>query len=96
MKPSEALELYRSEIRQIVASAHACNPRVFGSVLHGDDEEGSDLDILVDTTPQTTLLDIGEIRYRLRSLLGVPVDVLTPIAIHERLRERILSEAQSI
>ena len=41
MKPSEALELHRSAIRSVVEKNDACNPRVFGSVLHGDDTEPS-------------------------------------------------------
>jgi predicted nucleotidyltransferase len=93
MKPSEALGLHREEVRRIVESRHARNPRVFGSVLHGDDTDGSDLDILVDPTPETSIFDIGEIRYQLRTLLGVPVDVLTPRALHARLRDQVLSEA---
>ncbi|MCX7381489.1 MAG: nucleotidyltransferase, partial [Alphaproteobacteria bacterium] len=37
MKPSEALERHRADIRRIVEANRACNPRVFGSVLHGED-----------------------------------------------------------
>ena len=54
------------------------------------------LDILVDPTPETTLLDIGAIRHELHRLLGVPVDVLTPNALPERFRARVLAEARSI
>ena len=32
---------------------------MFGSVLHGRDTEASDLDVLVDPIPGTTLLDLG-------------------------------------
>jgi predicted nucleotidyltransferase len=96
MRPSEALNLHREEIRSIVESRRAKNPRVFGSVLHGDDTEESDLDILIDPTPETSIFDIGEIRYQLRVLLGVSVDVLTPRALHIRLRDRVISEAQPI
>ncbi len=96
MKPSEALRKHRIEIRRIVETGSASNPRVFGSVLHGKDTDGSDLDILVDPTPETTLFDIGAIRYRLRDLLGVPVDVLTPNALHAGMRDYVLSEAQPI
>ncbi len=59
MKPSEALITHRDTIRRIVESHRACNPRVFGSLVHGDDTEHSDLDILIDSTAQTTLFDIG-------------------------------------
>ncbi|HWZ52343.1 MAG TPA: nucleotidyltransferase family protein [Granulicella sp.] len=96
MRPSQALHLHREEIRRIVASRHARNPRVFGSVLHGDDTEESDLDLLVDPTPETSIFDIGEIRYQLRQLLGVSVDVLTPRALHTRLRDQVLSEARPV
>jgi predicted nucleotidyltransferase len=93
MRPSEALQLHREEIRRIVESRCARNPRVFGSVLHGEDIEESDLDILVDPTPETSIFDIGEIRYQLRTLLGVSVDVLTPQALHIRLRDQVIAEA---
>ncbi len=96
MRPSEALRIHRDDVRRIVESRHARNPRVFGSVLRGEDDDGSDLDILVDPTPETSIFDIGEIRYQLRTLLGVPVDVLTPNALHARLRERIVAEARAI
>lgn len=93
MKPSEALNSNREAIRQVVTSHRARNARVFGSVLHGDDTESSDLDILVDPTQDTTLMDIGAIRYELRVLLGVPVDVLTPKALPDSFRNSVLAEA---
>jgi hypothetical protein len=96
MKPSEALALNRAAIRQVVESHHACNARVFGSVLHGGDTDGSDLDILVDPTPETTLFDIGAIRHELGKLLGVPVDVLTPNALPENFRAEVLAEARPV
>lgn len=96
MKPSEALILNRAAIRRVVESYRARNARVFGSVLHGQDTDGSDLDILVDPTPETTLLDIGAIRHELGKLLGVPVDVLTPNALPESFRARVLAEAQPV
>lgn len=93
MRPSEALAINRDAIRRVVESHRARNARIFGSVLHGADTENSDLDILVDPTPETTLFDIGAIRHELLQLLGVPVDVLTPKALPERFREAVLSEA---
>ena len=93
MKPSIALAAHREAIRQVVESHHACNARVFGSVIHGSDTDDSDLDILVDPTPDTTLFDIGAMRHELLLLLGVPVDVLTPKALPEELRATVLAEA---
>jgi predicted nucleotidyltransferase len=96
MKPSEALNAHRAAIRRVVESYHARNARVFGSVLHGEDTDSSDLDILVDTTPETTLFDIGAIRHELANLLGVPVDVLTPNALPDKFRAVVLAEASPV
>ena len=96
MKPSTALHHHRSAIRGVVTAHRANNARVFGSTLHGTDTEGSDLDILVDPTPETTLFDIGAIRHELSALLGVPVDVLTPNALPDTMRHAILAEARAI
>lgn len=96
MKPSEALAAHRNEIREIVLAHRAVNARVFGSVVHGSDTDESDLDILVDTTPDTTLFDLGAIRYKLRNLLGVQVDVLTPGALPDKFRQIVISEARPV
>jgi len=96
MKPSQALEQHREAIRRIVERHRAANARVFGSVLSGEDAEGSDLDLLVDPSPQMTLLDVGAIRCELRELLGLEVDVLTPGALPDSFRERVLREARPV
>ena len=93
MKPSAALHAHRDAIRRIVESHRAGNARVFGSVIHGDDTDESDLDILVDPTPETTLMDIAVIQVELEHLLGVAVDVLTPNALPEKFRGTVLAEA---
>jgi hypothetical protein len=96
MRPSVALETQREAIRRIVASHRARNPRVFGSVARGEDTEDSDLDLLVDPTPDTSLLDIGAIRHELLVLLGIPVDVLTPKALPEKFRASVIAEARPV
>jgi uncharacterized protein len=62
--------MHHNAIRRVVERYRALNPRVFGSVLHGLDREGSDLDLLVDPTPDTTLLDIARIQNDLQKLLA--------------------------
>lgn len=93
MKPSTVLNTHRDAIREIVRSHRADNARVFGSVLHGQDIEGSDLDILIEPQQDMTLMDIGAIRMELRDLLGVPVDVLTPGALPDSFRQQVMSES---
>ena len=96
MKSSDALNKYRIEIRSVVAANRADNPRVFGSVLHGTDEEDSDLDLLIDPTPETTLFDLARIKGTLEALLGVRVDVLTPRALPDHFRSRVQAEAEPV
>lgn len=93
MKPSLALNAHRAAIHRIVTAHRARNPRVFGSVLHGEDTESSDLDLLLDPIEGTTLFDLAHISLELEQLLGVRVDVLTPNALPERFRAEVIAEA---
>jgi uncharacterized protein len=90
MRPTEALSLHRTRIREIALSHRVSGVRVFGSALRGDDVAGSDLDLLVEPTAQTTLLDIG---FELKNLLGLKVDVLTPNGLPASFRAQVLREA---
>ena len=93
MLPSTALQTYRKQIRLVVLAHRASNVRVFGSVIRGEDTNNSDLDLLIDPTPETSLMDIGAIRLELKALLGVNVDVLTPNALPDSFREQVLRES---
>lgn len=96
MKPSVLLEGHRETIRRIVASHRASNARIFGSALAGLDSDGSDLDIIVDPADDMTLFDIGAIRHELGALLGIEVDVVTPHALPQTFRDRVLAEARAV
>lgn len=96
MRPSAALEMKRNEVREATGRFRAANPRVFGSVLHGTDRDGSDIDLLVDALPGATLLDLGDLEEELRSLLGVDVDLLTPGDLPAKFRAAVLAEALPI
>ena len=93
MKPSLRLEENREAIRRAAERNRTANPRVFGSVLRGEDRENSDLDILVDDLPGATFFDICGLQGELRDLLGIRVDVLTPGDLPEKWRDRVLAEA---
>jgi predicted nucleotidyltransferase len=97
MRPSVVLDMKRNAVREAVRPlSYAANPRVFGSVLHGTDRDGSDLDLLVDALPGATLLDLGDLEEELKSLLGVDVDLLTPGDLPPKFRAKVLAEAQPI
>lgn len=72
---------------------------LFGSVLTDDFNPASDIDILIDLTPNHTWgLEYIQMRQELSTLLKRPVDVLTIQTIthsHNPLRQqRILDEAE--
>ncbi|MDR1163813.1 MAG: nucleotidyltransferase family protein [Candidatus Accumulibacter sp.] len=96
MRPSVALDLKRSAVREVVSRFRTANPRVFGSVLHGTDQEGSDIDLLVDALPGATLFDLGGLQEELKLLLGVSVDLLTPGDLPPKFRAKVLAEAQPV
>ncbi|MEI8325180.1 MAG: nucleotidyltransferase family protein [Betaproteobacteria bacterium] len=96
MRPSLALNAHREAIRSIALRHRVTNVRVFGSVVHGDDTEDSDLDLLVEPTSETTMMDIGAIRYELKQLLGIPVDVLTPNGLPAKFRGQVVAEALAV
>ena len=96
MRPSVALEQQRHAVREAVQRFRTVNPRVFGSVLHGTDQEGSDLDLLVDALPGPTLFDLGGLQDELEPLLGVQIDVCTPADLPPKFRAQVLAEAQSL
>ena len=97
MKPSLALQQHSADIRRIVFANDAANPRVFGSVVHGNDTESSDLDILVDPIGgKTTLFSLASIQLEIQELTGLKTDVLTPMALPERFRGQVLVEARPI
>ena len=93
MRPSEACQKHKEVIRLVVARHRTNNPRIFGSVLRGEDNEDSDLDLLVDATERTTLFDIVTIERELREALGIKVDVQTPESLPKRFRDAVLMEA---
>ena len=96
MKPSVALNLHRDAARAAAARFRSANLRVFGSAVAGADEEGSDLDLLVDPLPGATLFDLGALQMELEDILGVPVDLLTPGDLPPKLRAKVLSEARAV
>ncbi|PKM44641.1 MAG: nucleotidyltransferase [Gammaproteobacteria bacterium HGW-Gammaproteobacteria-1] len=96
MRPSVALERHRIAIRQAVTRHRAANARVFGSVLTGQDNDDSDLDLLVDPLPGLTLFDLGGLQIELEEMTGVPVEVLTPGDLPAKFRNQVLAEAQPI
>ena len=96
VRPSTRVQQHRDSIRAIVAEHHAVAPRIFGSVARGDDEPGSDVDLLVEFTDEASLLDEIGLRLALADLLRVEVDVIASDSLRGTMRERVLREAVAV
>jgi len=96
MRPSEVLPQHRETIRRLVLQAGMANPRVFGSVVRGEDREDSDLDILVDPAPHASLLAMEKLQAQLEKVTGVKIDLRTPEEINLRFRGKVLTEAAAL
>ncbi len=96
MKPAEALEAHRTELRELVSRHGLTRPRVYGSALTGDDTDDSDLDLLVDAPEKTTLFTLVRLERAAQELLGVRVSVLTSGFLPEKFRDRVLAMAEPL
>jgi uncharacterized protein len=86
----------REEILRYAAEHGARNVRVFGSMVRGDADAASDVDLLVEMEPGRSLLDLVGLWQDLENLLGTQVDVLSDGGVSPHLRERIFAEAVSL
>jgi predicted nucleotidyltransferase/DNA-binding XRE family transcriptional regulator len=89
----ELLDRRRDDIVAVATRHHARNVRVFGSVARGEAREGSDLDLLVDMEPGTSLLEQVRLRREMSELLGIEVDVVSTGGLLDRDEGTILAEA---
>lgn len=87
------VQSHRQEVIDLAARYRASNVRVFGSALIGAENGHSDIDLLVDPLPETTLLDLGGLQAELQDLLGAPVDLVTPADLPESWRAGVLLSA---
>ena len=70
---------------------------VFGSVARGDQSSDSDVDLLYELHPGARLgWEIADLADELSALWGRPVDLVARVAVHPRLRERVLGEARPV
>ncbi len=89
----EKLKAYRQDILTIAERYHAPNIRVFGSVARGEATENSDIDFLIDVSPEQTLFDLIRLTRSLSELLGCKADVAQSTVLHPRIRREVLREA---
>jgi predicted nucleotidyltransferase len=65
---------------------------IFGSYARGEQNESSDLDILIDFYETINLIELIGIEQELSDLLGVKVDLVTLKSVHPSLKPYIDSD----
>jgi len=96
MKPSEALAIHRPALRRLLNRNGFLNPRVFGSVLTKTDTEDSDLDLLVESLPGTTLFTLVGLEDEAQQMMGVRVSVVTSGFLSPKFRDEVLQQAEPL
>ena len=84
------------QIRQLVGKVGGSQVRVFGSVAVGEDQPGSDVDLLFTMTKPLSLIQLGRLEQQIADLLDSPVDLVPESALRPDLRERVYAEAVSL
>lgn len=86
----------RQEILDLANQSGLSNIRIFGSVARGEENDESDIDLLVSIEPNRRLTDLCRFRLDMKDLFGRECDVVSDRGLHHLLRDKILSEAQPL
>lgn len=90
------IEEIKDIIVQVLRKHGVKKAALFGSIVRGEADEKSDIDLLVEFEGRKSLLDLVGLKLELEELLRRDVDVLTYRSLHPLLRDRILSEQEVI
>jgi predicted nucleotidyltransferase len=93
MNLDQRLKEMKAQILEVAARHGARNVRVFGSVARGEAGPESDVDLLVDPGPGSSLLTQAALERELEALLGWKVNVVSERGLRERVRSRVLQDA---
>jgi len=96
MNTLELLSRRKPDLLRAIAHHRAISLRVFGSVARGEDGPASDIDLLVEFSPDASLLDLVGLKQAIEELLGRRADIVTPGGLSPFLRDRILEDARPL
>lgn len=71
---------------------------VFGSYLHGDSKDSSDVDVLIEFNPAAKVgfFRLIEIQREIEKSVGKKVDLLTPESLSKYFKEEVMAEADLV
>ena len=86
---SQLLLSHEQDLRDLGVASVA----LFGSVVRGEADESSDVDVLVRFSKPVGLFEFLELQFFLESLFACKVDLVTEDALKPQLHDAIVSEA---
>ena len=92
----EKIDEIKRKILSILKRYNVKRAGIFGSVVRGEENEESDIDILVEIVGRMSLLDFAGLKLELEEALGQRVDLGEYSTIKPIIKEQILSEEVSI
>ncbi len=92
MKRADVLKIIKKHQKEFDAYG-VSSLAVFGSTARDEARADSDVDILVEFSQPVGLFEFIRLKNRLEELLGHSVDLVTPDALREEMRDQILKEA---
>jgi predicted nucleotidyltransferase len=90
------LARHREEVLALAQAHKTTNVRVFGSVLRGEDDDASDIDLLVDIAPGADLFDLAALGVELERLLGRSVDIVPARMLRVHVAASALADAVAL
>ncbi len=90
--------LDKPEIAEFCRQRQVARLSLFGSYLHGEAGNDSDVDLLVEFLPNARvgLFEMVDFENELSDLLGIKVDLVEPRLLKWVIRDRVLQEAQVV
>jgi len=88
----QALDTIKEQLPELQNRFYVSRIGIFGSIARGEDNESSDVDILVEFSETIDLFQFVDLKIHLEKLLNRQVDLVTKDALKPRIKEQILRE----
>ena len=93
---NQLLSHLRASLPDLIVRYQVASLGVFGSYVRGEDQPGSDLDLLVEFLEPPSLFGFIRLENELSALLGVKVDLVIKSALKPGIGHHILEEVQPV
>lgn len=93
---SDQILKLKQKIVPVLQKNGVISSSIFGSYARGEERPNSDIDLLVEMAPNSTIIDLSGLKQDLEEALSKKVDVVTTGAINSRLKPYIEKDLVSI